>query len=89
MKLRTPLGGKFKYELCHAIGAAYEKNADIFARNVGILQCSRLGLRSLTSTRLTHVTSNNTGLEKRTWRVLFFGTDDFSVPSLKMLFGEL
>ncbi|PNF23984.1 hypothetical protein B7P43_G09285 [Cryptotermes secundus] len=88
MKLRTPLGRKFIYKLYYVTGAAYENNADIFARNTGLLKCSRRGLRTLTSTHLTHVTSNNKELGKP-WRVLFFGTDDFSLPSLKMLFREL
>jgi hypothetical protein len=89
MKLRTPLAGKFIYKLYHVAGAAYENNVDVFARNSGLLQCSRRGLRTLTSTHLTHITSTNKELGKPPWRVLFFGTDDFSLPSLKMLFREL
>jgi hypothetical protein len=89
MKLRTPLAGFFIYKLYHVGCAAYEYNADVFARNTDLLQCSRRTLRTLTSTHLTHVTINNTELEKPPWRVLFFGTDDFSLPSLKMLFREL
>jgi hypothetical protein len=88
MKLRTRLSRKLIYKLYYVTGAAYARNADF-------LQCSRRGLRTVTITQLRHTTTtattnnNNTELEKPPWRVLFFGTDDFSLPSLKMLFREM
>jgi hypothetical protein len=100
MKSRTRLARKFIHKLYYVTGAAYECNADACTRNTDLLQCRRRGLRTVTITQLRHLTTtttttttnnnnNDTELEKPPWRVLFFGTDNFSLPSLKMLFREL
>lgn len=80
---------KVVHKLHYVTAAAYEYNANVCTRNTDLLQCSRRGLRIPYITQLRQITSNKTELEKPPWRVLFFGTDDFSLPSLKMLFREL
>lgn len=65
--------------------AVFEKvESCVFTRSV-VLQCSRCRLRTFSSATV----SGKTVLHKPPWRVLFFGTDDFSLSSLKMLYREL
>jgi hypothetical protein len=84
MKVHTRLAGKYVRKLYYVTGTVCEGNVNIFIRNKA-LQFSRRGLNTLPSTNVY----NNTILRKPPWRVLFFGTDDFSLASLKMLFREL
>lgn len=80
------LGGKYVRKLFCVTATAYENvYLNVCPRNVKVLQCSRRRLRTFPSTTV----SGKTILRKPPWRVLFFGTDDFSLSCLKMLYREL
>jgi len=70
----------------YCVTAAVFENVDsfIFTRSL-VLQCSRCRLRTFSNATV----SGKTILHKPPWRVVFFGTDDFSLSSLKMLYREL
>jgi hypothetical protein len=88
MKAHTRLAGRYIRKLFYLTGTGYEGNVNIFIRNSKALQFSRRGLNVLPS-RILYNNNNDTVFRKPPWRVLFFGTDDFSLASLKMLFREL
>lgn len=79
------VGGKYIRKL-YCVTAAVFENIDLFffTRSL-VLRCSRCGLRTFSSATV----SEKTILHKPPWRVMFFGTDDFSLSSLKMLYREL
>jgi hypothetical protein len=80
------LGGKYIQKL-YRVSATWHENVgpNVLTRNVKVLQCSWHRLRTSSSTTV----NNKTVLREPPWRVLFFGTDDFSLSSLEMLFREL
>jgi hypothetical protein len=79
------VGGKYIRKLYFATSAVFENlDAGVFTRSL-VLQCSRCRLRTFSSATAT----GKTTLQKPPWRVMFFGTDDFSLSSLKMLYREL
>jgi hypothetical protein len=79
------VGGKYIRRLYCATAAVFEiLDAGVFTRSL-VLQCSRCRLRTFSSATV----SRKTILHKPPWRVMFFGTDDFSLSSLKMLYREL
>jgi len=79
------VGGKYIRKL-YCVTAAVFENIDLFVfTRSPVLQCSRCRLRTFSSATV----SGKTILHKPPWRVMFFGTDDFSLSSLKMLYREL
>jgi hypothetical protein len=85
MKVHIRLAGTYICKLCCLTYTAYEGNVNVFIRNNKASQFSTLGSNTLSTTDV----NNNAILGKPPWRILFFGTDDFSLASLKMLFIEL
>jgi len=79
------VGGKYIRKLYCVTAAVFENvDAFIFTRSL-VLQRSRCRLRTFSSSTV----SGKIILHKPPWRVVFFGTDDFSLSSLKMLYREL
>jgi hypothetical protein len=79
------VGEKYVRKLYFATAAVFENlDAGVFTRSL-VLKCSTYRLRTFSSATV----SGKTTLHKPPWRVMFFGTDDFSLSSLKMLYREL
>jgi hypothetical protein len=79
------VGEKYIRKLYFATSAVFENlDAGVFARSP-VLKCSTYSLRTFSNATV----SGKTTLHKPPWRVMFFGTDDFSLSSLKMLYREL
>jgi hypothetical protein len=76
------VGGKYIRKWYCVTAAVFD--LFVFARSP-VLQCSRCRLGTFSSAAV----SGKTILHKPPWRVMFFGTDDFSLSSLKMLYREL
>jgi hypothetical protein len=79
------VGGKY-IRKWYCVTAAVFENVDLFVfTRSPFLQCSRCRLRTFSSAAV----SGKTIFHKPPWSVMFFGTDDFSLSSLKMLYREM
>jgi len=84
MKVHTRIVGECIRKLYCITGTATGKSVNVFTR-ITLLQFNRQRFSTLSKSDV----HSETSLRKSHWRILFFGTDDFALPSLKMLFREM